>query len=38
MQEVHAEKKKLGWIVSLLDLKMVDWIINANNAKNHALN
>ena len=31
------EQKKLGWIVNLLDLKMVDWIIFANNAKNHTL-
>ena len=29
------KEKKLGWIVNLLDLKMVDWIINAKNAKNH---
>ena len=29
--------KKLGWIVNLLDLKMVDWIINAKNAKNYTL-
>ena len=27
------ERKKIGWIVNLLDLKMVDWIINAKNAK-----
>ena len=27
------ERKKLGWIVNLLDLKMVGWIINAKNAK-----
>ena len=31
------ERKKLGWIVNLLDLKMVDWIINAKNAKHHTL-
>ena len=31
------ERKKLGWIVNLLDLKMVAWIINAKNAKNHTL-
>ena len=31
------KEKKLGWIVNLLDLKMVDWIINENNAKNHTL-
>ena len=30
-------KKKLGWIVNLLDLKMVDYILNAKNAKNHRL-
>ena len=29
------ERKKIGWIVNLSDLKMVDWIINAKNAKNH---
>ena len=30
------ERKKLGWIVNLLDLKMVDWIISVKNVKNHA--
>ena len=30
-------EKKLAWIVNLLDLKMVDWIINAKNAKNYTL-
>ena len=30
-------KKKLGWIANLLDLKMIDWTINAKNAKNHTL-
>ena len=29
------KEKKLGWILNLLDLKMVDWIINTKNAKNH---
>ena len=32
------ERKKLDWIVNLLDLKMEYWIINAKNAKNHTLN
>ena len=31
------EEKKIGWIVNLSDLKMVDKIINAKNAKNHTL-
>ena len=31
------QEKKLGWIVNLLDLKLVNWIINAKNAKNHTL-
>ena len=31
------KEKKLGQIVNLLDLKMVDWTISAKNAKNHAL-
>ena len=26
------KEKKLGWIVNLLDLKTVDWIIDAKNA------
>ena len=34
MQEMHG-KKKIGWTVNLSDLKMVDWIINAKNSKNH---
>ena len=33
----RCKEKKLGWIVNLLDLKMVDWIINAKNVKNHTL-
>ena len=36
MLEMHGmKKKKLGWIVDLLELKTVDWIVNAKNAKNH---
>ena len=31
------KEKKVGWILNLLDLKMVDWIINAKNAKNHTV-
>ena len=31
------ERKKLGWIVNLFDLRMVDWIINVKSVKNHAL-
>ena len=31
------KERKLGWIANLLDLKMIDSIINANNAKNHTL-
>ena len=31
------KEKKLGWIVNLLGLKMVDWVINAKNVKNHTL-
>ena len=31
------ERKKLGWIVNLLDLNMADWIIDAKNVKNHTL-
>ena len=27
------KEKKFGWIVNLSDFKMVDWIINAKNAK-----
>ena len=34
---MHGKKKKVGWIVNLLDLKMGDWIINAKNAKSHTL-
>ena len=30
-------RKKIGWIVNLSDLKMVDKIINPKNAKNHTL-
>ena len=30
---MHGKKKT--WIVNLSDLKMVDWIINANNAEDH---
>ena len=30
-------KKKSAWIVNLLDLKMVDWIMHAKNAKNDTL-
>ena len=37
MQEMHGKKKKLGWIVNLSDLKIVDWIINAKNPNNHTL-
>ena len=33
----RMERKKIGWIVNLLDFKTVDWIINAKNAKNHTL-
>ena len=31
------KEKKLGWIANLLDLKMVDWIIDAKNVKNNTL-
>ena len=37
MQEMYAKKKKSAWIVNLLDLKMVDWIMHAKNAKNDTL-
>ena len=30
------ERKKIDWVVNLLDLKMVDWIISLKNVKNHA--
>ena len=30
---MHGKKKKLGWIVNLLDLKMVDWTISVKNVK-----
>ena len=31
------ERKKLGWIANLLDLKLVDWIINVKSVKNQTL-
>ena len=31
------KEKKLGWIVNLLDLKMVHWIVSVKNVKNHRL-
>ena len=30
-----TERKKIGWTVNLLDLKMVDWIISVKNVTNH---
>ena len=30
-------ERKMGWIVNLLDLKMVDWVINVKSVKNHKL-
>ena len=35
MQELHV--KKNASIVNLLDLKILDWIIKAKNAKHHTL-
>ena len=32
-----GKEKKIGWVVNLLDLRAVDWIINANNVKNYTL-
>ena len=29
------KEKKLGWIANLLDLKMIGWLIDAKNVKNH---
>ena len=33
----YMERKKLGWTVNSLGLKMVDWIVSVKNAKNHTL-
>ena len=29
------KEKKLGWIANLLDSKMIGWLIDAKNVKNH---
>ena len=37
MQKMHGKKTKLGQNVTLLDIKTIDWIIDAKNAISHRI-